>query len=138
MKVLKNFYVQIITIIIWGNNQLSSFWGHRNDLTTSWGGFIGYPSWYNSWVVYDVEIGKLLIWMIVLLLIIFPLKGDYRTYAIGSVCTLILIMFLEFFIFLFYGNNSKNEDMFYVFFSSYILSIVVMYFLNNIYKKNLC
>lgn len=126
--------MQILTILVWLNNQIAHFVNGTSEATTSWGGYEGFPEWYDNWVTFDVEIGKILLWAIITISNLFPLEGRYKAYATCNNVMVITILLVEFVSYKYYGDNVRNEHTFPYYFGTYMVGIIACYFTNKCHK----
>jgi len=135
LKIFRRYYVQLLTLLVWLNNQMTYVTKGSNEATISWGGYVGFPEWYDSWVTFDVEIGKILLWGIITISNILPLEGKYRAYATCNNVMILAVLFAEFVSYKYFGNNVRNEQMFPYYFGAYLVGITTCYFTNKCHKN---
>lgn len=60
-----------------------------------------------------------------ILLLRFPLKGEYKSFSLFSLLTTLMILCTEFLLYLWSGNNYINEKIYYGYLIFYTASIVI-------------
>ena len=123
-QMVRRYYIQIIIFCCMINNQVAKVWEGDDSLYRSISGEDGYPMWYHTWVLFDHNLHIILCLVGMILLLKYPLKGEFKEFAIFSVvCSLVIVLF-ESATYLYYGNNYMNEQLYYYYLGGFTASLI--------------
>ena len=126
LKRVRNYYVQILTYVALINNCISSYWMGNDRLSTSLSGVDGWPNYYHYWLIFDYR-SQLMLYLIgIYLCLKYPLKDFYKEFAMKSVLMYIMIFIAEIAVYLWYGNDARNEELYYIYIGLYTIGLYVV------------
>lgn len=123
---MKNYYIQILTFIALVNNNISSFMMGYDGYHTAMSGNQGWPKYWHYWLVFDYR-SQLMIYLIgILMAIKYPLDGLYKKFATISALMYISIFAFEIMIYLWDGNDARNEKLVPVYLFGYTVANILV------------
>ena len=130
--VLKKYYIQLILFSVIISNQISNLWKDDKSKHVSFSGEIGFSNWFHYWLVFDHYIQYMIYLILIVLVLIFPLKGEFKNYAVASVLLYFSINAVEISYYLHQGNNNHNFNMFGCYLLVYGVGHAIFLFRNKV------
>lgn len=133
-KVFRIYYLQLLLFFCIITNQLSNLWKDDKTKSISWSGEFGFSNWFHYWLIFDHYLQYLIYIIGILLVLVFPLEKQFRSYAIATVLLYFGINLIEIFYYMYFGNNNHNFNMFGVYISVYSVGHIIFLFKNKLWN----
>lgn len=122
---MKNYYIQIVTFIALVNNNISSLMMNTEGYNRSLSGNEGWPNYWHYWLLFDYRSQLMLYLTGIFLALKYPLEGLYKKFAIISIMMFMSIFAMEIIIYLWDGNDSRNEKLLPLYLCGYTIANIL-------------
>jgi len=131
---LRNYYIQILTLVAMLNNTIASIWSGDKSYHVALSGNYGWQKYYHYWLLFDYR-SQLFLYLIGMLMVLrFPLEGANKTYAKASLIAYICLYIIEVVFYLWDGNDARIEGFSFFFLFLYVVVLGVLAFFAKVWK----